>query len=731
MNDGMTEKDLLSGLNAPQKAAVEQVSGPVLILAGPGSGKTRVIAHRVAYLIRVIGISPQHILAVTFTNKAAREMKARVAGLASGSVTNLTLGTFHAICTRILRQEAKTLGISPQFVIYDDDDQTSVIKRSLQEINLDPKQYPPRSIASAISAAKSRMLGYQDYLQSTRSYFEEIVGRVYERYQKLLASSNALDFDDLLLNVIELFRTHTEVLKKYQNRYQHVMVDEFQDTNLVQYEIVKQISGKHRNLCVVGDPDQSIYSWRSADLRNILNFERDYPDAKVIMLEQNYRSTGTILEAAASVIKANRQRKPKDLWTKNERGSPVIVVETYDEQEEARFVASEVDRLVDSVKVKLGDCAVMYRTNAQSRALEETFIRYGTPYNLVAGTRFYERREVKDLISYLRFIQNPADSVSLLRIINVPVRGIGQKSLEYLKSLAQEKGVTEYEALHIISSGEAGDGTTTALRRSISAFVNLTKELISFSKEKDLLQLFDAIIERIGYQKYLKGESGDEERWENVRELRGVAESYRDYPPREGLSAFLEGVALVSDVDNLEEIPEKVTLITLHQAKGLEFPAVFIVGLEEGLLPHIKSFDDPGQMEEERRLFYVGITRAKRYLYIVHAFRRSTIGSRGASTASRFLGDLPPHLVQGTAKSTASSSSHTIYVWNRPIQAPTPEPAQTVIQFSEGDKVRHVQFGEGIVVSLKPFNGDFEAVVAFKGTIKKLMLSFARLEKVG
>ncbi|MFH0942304.1 MAG: UvrD-helicase domain-containing protein [Chloroflexota bacterium] len=726
----MIENDFLAGLNPPQRAAVEQVSGPVLILAGPGSGKTRVITHRVAYLIRVVGINPRHIMAMTFTNKAAREMKERVASLVSGSAGDLTLGTFHAICARILRQEAKALGISPQFVIYDDADQISLIKRSLQEVGLDPKQYPPRSLAAAISAAKSRMLGYQEFQGSTRSYFEEVVGRVYERYQKLLSTSNAFDFDDLLLEVVELFRTHPEVLKKYQTRYRHVMVDEFQDTNLVQYEIVKLLAAKYRNLCVVGDPDQSIYSWRAADLRNILNFERDYPDAKVIMLEQNYRSTGTILEAAASVIKANRQRKPKDLWTENEPGPLVSVIETYDEQEEARFVVGEIERLVDGGKVRLGDCAVMYRTNAQSRALEEAFIRYGTPYKLVAGTRFYERREVKDLIAYLRFIHNPADSVSLLRIINVPGRGIGQKSLDYLKGLSREKGVTEYEALRLVSSGQAGEGSSAALRRSLTDFVKLAEELIAWGKEKDLLQLFDAVTGRIAYRDYLRGETGDEERWENVLELRAVAEGYRDYLPQEGLATFLEGVALVADVDSLEESPEKVTLITLHQAKGLEFPAVFIIGLEEGLLPHIKSFDDAGQMEEERRLFYVGITRAKRYLYMVRVFRRSLMGSRGPASASRFLADLPPHLVQGAPKPETPAASQSVYAWNRPaIPAPSGDTAP-VIRFSEGDKVRHSQFGEGVVVSLKPQNGDFEAVVAFKGAVKKLMLSFARLERV-
>ena len=727
----MTVMDVLTGLNPPQREAVELVNGPVLILAGPGSGKTRVIAHRVAYLIKVLGVSPHHIIAVTFTNKAAREMKERVAGLASGSVQSLTLGTFHAICARILRREGQAMGISSQFVIYDDDDQISLIKRSLQEVGLDPKQYAPRAVSSAISASKSRMIGYQDYLQSTRSYFEEVVGRVYERYEQLLTASNALDFDDLLLKVVLLFRNHPDILKKYQERYVHVLVDEFQDTNLTQYEIVKHLAGKYRNLCVVGDPDQSIYSWRAADVRNILNFEQDYPDAKTIMLDQNYRSTGVILEAASCVIGVNQQRKPMELWTENEQGSLVSVVETYNEQEEAQFVVSEIERMVNQGKVSLGDCAVMYRTNAQSRTLEEAFFRYGTPYKLVAGTRFYERREIKDLIAYFRFILNPDDSVSLLRIINVPGRGIGQKSLDRLRSFAREKGVPEHQAINLFLTEETGEHSVSPqLRRALSDFSKLVGELITLSQEVGLVQLFDAVVQNTGYRDYLLGEVGGQERWDNVLELRTVTENYLDYPPREGLAAFLEGVALVSDVDSLEESLEKVTLITLHQAKGLEFPAVFIVGMEEGLLPHIRSFDDPGQMEEERRLCYVGITRAKQYLYLVRAFRRSLMGSRGMANPSRFLGNLPSHLVQGAWHQPEDKAAiQSVYAWNRP-SAESPLPSPSDVDFTEGDKVRHNQFGDGVIVSLKPAGDDYEAVVAFNGAVRKLLLGFARLEKV-
>ncbi len=442
--------DILAELNPAQRAAVEAINGPVLILAGPGSGKTRVITHRIAYLVRVVGVNPRRIMAVTFTNKAAREMEARLGQLVSGSVKDLTLGTFHAICARILRQEGQAIGIDPKFTIYDDDDQISLLKRSLQELNLDPKQFAPRAIQSAITAAKSQTITPEEYHRHSRSYFEEVVQRVYERYQKLLTAASALDFDDLLMQAVLLFRQHPDILARYQSRYLHIQVDEFQDTNLVQYELMKQLAGKYRNICVVGDPDQSIYSWRSADLRNILNFEKDYPDAKVVLLEQNYRSTKAILETASHVISANKQRKPKELWTENEPGEPPCIIETYSGEEEAQFVVNEVDRLVRAGEARHGDCAVMYRTNAQSRLLEEAFIRYGMPYKLVAGTRFYERREVKDIIAYLRLIQNPYDTVSLLRIINVPQRGIGQRSLDELTRWAQSHGVPEFRALQML-----------------------------------------------------------------------------------------------------------------------------------------------------------------------------------------------------------------------------------------------------------------------------------------
>jgi len=723
--------DTLAELNPAQKEAVEAISGPLLILAGPGSGKTRVITHRVAYLIRVCGVSPHRIMAVTFTNKAAREMEERLHRLVSGSVRDLTLGTFHAICARILRRDGKAGGIDPRFVIYDEDDQLSLIKQGIQQVGLDPKQYAPGAIASAITAAKSRLLTPQDYIQRSRSYFDEVVGRVYERYQQLLGESNALDFDDLLMKTVQLFKVSPELLSRYQARYLHLLVDEFQDTNLVQYELIRQLGGKFRNICVVGDPDQSIYSWRFADLRNILNFEKDYPEAKVVLLEQNYRSTKMILETASAVISANEQRKPKDLWTDNELGELTTVVETYTEQEEAQFVVNEVEHLVEQDKLKLSDCAVMYRTNAQSRALEEAFVRYGIPYKLVASTRFYERREVKDVIAYLRLIQNPSDSVSLLRIINVPGRGIGQHSLSQLSDWAKSIGVSQYEALRLIAESKGDEHQppfSPRISKVLTGFIKLIDGFRGRSQELNMVDLFDLVVEGSGYKGHILSQADGEERWENILELRTVAQQYGDLKPPDGLAAFLEGVTLVSDVDGLNESAGGVTLITLHQAKGLEFPVVFIVGMEEGILPHFKSFDDPEQMEEERRLCYVGITRAKRRVYLVRAFRRSRMGSRTVNKPSRFLADIPPRLISGGGMWQGEDSQITasVYSWNK---ASVPRVAAPELR--AGDRVRHTQFGDGVVVSCQPVKGDEEVVVAFKGGgIKKLLLSLANLEKL-
>ncbi len=709
---------------------MQTTCGPVLILAGPGSGKTRVITHRIAHLLAECGVSPHNIMAVTFTNKAAREMQSRLEQLAGNAARDLTVGTFHAICARILRRDGFNIGVAPGFVIYNQDDQISLVKRSLQEAGFDPKQYAAGAVLSHISSAKSQMIAPGDYAARARSYFEEVVARVYERYQAALTACSALDFDDLLMKTVLLFRQCPEVLARYQHRYQYVMVDEFQDTNLVQYELVKRLAAGHRNLCVVGDPDQSIYSWRAADMRNILNFEKDYPEARVILLSQNYRSTKTILETASAVIAPNKQRKARELWTENIEGEPVVLAETYNEQEEAVFVANEIERLVGKGEYRPGDCAVMYRTNAQSRALEEAFIRYGTPYRLVAGTRFYERKEIRDIIAYLRIIQNPADDIAVSRIINTPLRGIGDRTAGELSLWAKENKLSLSAALEAITHQAAAPALFTPRTLGLlSKFEKLMAEFISRCSVLTLLELFDLIIKKTGYKESLIAGQEGEERWENVMELRGVVQQYDELPPGEALPAFLEGVTLVSDVDKYDETADAVTLITLHQAKGLEFPVVFIVGMEEGVLPHIRSFDDPAQMEEERRLCYVGITRARKRIYLTRAFRRALMGSSTVNTPSRFLKDVPGHLISGSsARPVETRAAPAAEIdWD---MAPSQEPVEIPL-LAPGDRVRHAHFGEGTVITCSPVRNDAEALISFKGVgVKKLLLSFARLEKV-
>lgn len=724
--------DILAALNPAQREAVEAIKGPVLILAGPGSGKTKVITHRVAYLIKLCGVSPHHIMAVTFTNKAAREMRERLEQLLGQTAEALSLGTFHAICARILRREGKAIGLDSSFVIYDEDDQLRLMKQVLEELNLDPKQYAPRALRSAIGAAKSRLISPGGYAQRVSSYFEEIVHRVYQRYQQLLSQGRAVDFDDLLMKTVQLFQDHPQILNRYQSRYVHILVDEFQDTNIVQYMLMKQLTGKHRNLCVVGDPDQSIYSWRFADLRNILSFEKDYPEAKVVFLEQNYRSTKTILEVASDVISANVQRKPKELWTENEDGTPVTIIESYNAEEEAQSVVNEIEKLTVQEQLPLKDCAVMYRVNAQSRALEETFLRYGVPYKLIGGTRFYQRREVKDIIAYLKLIHNPQDNVSLTRIINVPARGIGPRTLSQLQSWAKAHDTSLFEALKQVSHPDSV-GTKQALSprivQALAGFDALISELTAQSHELSLSDLVNEILKHTRYREYILDKEGGEEKWENIMELRSVAGEYDELDPEETLAAFLEKVSLVSDIDELDEKADAVTLITLHQAKGLEFPAVFIVGLEEGILPHRKSSDDPEQMEEERRLCYVGITRAKKRLYLLRSYRRSLFGGSTANPPSRFLQDISPHLIRPRGLWEESPTPVASLDFNRDSQ-PSPQPLNT-LTLKIGDHVCHNKFGPGIVMNCNPTRDDQELTVAFEEVgVKKLLASLAPLEKI-
>ena len=707
--------DILATLNPAQREAAETVEGPILILAGPGSGKTRVITHRVAYLIKVCGVKPHNIMAVTFTNKAAREMEKRLEQLLGQTSEALTLGTFHAICARILRREAGVIGLNPRFVIYDAEDQLNAIKQSLQDIDLDPKQYSPHAIQSVISSAKSRLLNPQQYSERVQSYFEEIVQRVYEHYQGLLSKSEALDFDDLLMRTAHLFENHPDILSRYQSRYVHILVDEFQDTNLAQYALIRQLAGKYKNICVVGDPDQSIYSWRFADLRNILTFEKDYPNAKVVILEQNYRSTRNILQVASDIISQNVNRKAKELWTENEAGSLVNIVESYTEDEESQFVVSEVERLVTQEKLSLKDFAAMYRVNAQSRALEESFIRYGVPYRLIGGTRFYQRQEIRDALAYLRVIRNPNDNLSLMRIINVPGRGIGQVTVAHLQARARSDDISLYHALKHMVSEKA---FPARILPTVTRFSTVIDELITKSRELNPAELLDEILESTEYREHILNKEHGEERWENIMELRNVASDYDGPSPEQALDAFLEKVSLVSDTDELDGSVDAVTLITLHQAKGLEFPVVFIAGMEEGVLPHRKSFDDPDEMEEERRLCYVGITRAKKHVYLLRSYRRSLFGSGLVNPPSRFLEDIPPQLM--TTKG----------LWERETTPPLvsrEKPTELIV----GDYVYHNKFGSGIVVDCFPIRGDHEITVSFERVgVKKLLFSLAPLRKI-
>jgi DNA helicase II / ATP-dependent DNA helicase PcrA len=739
------ESPLLHGLNPDQRAAVEAIEGPVLILAGPGSGKTRVITHRIAYLMREVGVSPLNILAVTFTNKAARSMMERLEQLVPGDARRLTMGTFHAVCARILRRDGPQIGVGSNFTIYDDGDQINLVKTALKELNLDEKQHPPRAILSRISNAKSDLKGPTHFSEYTTSYWEEIVLRVYRRYQELLAASNALDFDDLLMHTVRLFQERPDVLARYQERYVHVLVDEFQDTNVAQYQIVKLIAARHRNLCVVGDEDQSIYSWRGANFRNVMNFESDFPGARVILLEQNYRSTKTILDAARRVISSNTMRKEKQLWTENDQGALIRVFEAYNEDEEAGFVANEIDRMVHRGDYVYRDFAVLYRTNVQSRALEKVFVRRRIPHKVV-GVRFYERKEVKDVLSYLKVLHNPDDSVGMARVINVPPRGIGQKTVAELDRWARELGVSWFEALRRMRDGAPSAPKLSARAESgLFHFLEAVEALVAARSQLDVVALIDHVLEVSGYKDYvLDGSEEGEERWQNIRELATVAVQYVDLEPPAGLAALLEETALVADVDGYDEEADAVSLITFHAAKGLEFPVVFLVGLEEGVAPHSRSFDNPDQMEEERRLAYVAITRARERLYLVYAFRRTLFGGSMTNVPSRFIADIPDSLKQGQRLRAHSGDALRRYVepagppptfeHERVRYVDREEPAATAlrdVQFVPGDRVRHSKFGEGIVVSSTLAHGDEEVTVAFQGVgVKKLALSFAPLERL-
>ena len=804
----LEQKDLLAGLNEPQREAVTTTEGPVLILAGPGSGKTRVITHRIAYLVQHERVSPWHILAVTFTNKAAREMRERLEKLVGiNESKEMTIGTFHAICARVLRIEADyllPLGLNRSFVIFDTDDQATLVKQAIRELNLDEKQYRPLTIQAMISRAKNNLQSPDQMAELAAKYLEEVAARVYKQYQKLLRANNGVDFDDLLMLTEQLWRREPGVLRKYQARWQYVHVDEFQDCNLPQYKLVRQLGfgtdERHEglgNVCVVGDDDQMIYTWRGASAENVERFERDFPRTKIIMLEQNYRSTQTILDAAQNVVRRNRLRKDKRLWTDLGEGEKIILHEAYDEEEEGLFTAREIKRLLARGDIdRLGDVAVMYRTNAQSRALEEQFLRANIPYKVIGSRKFYERKEVKDMLAYLRLLANTHDDLSLQRIINVPNRKIGPKTFGELQHWAGERHLALYDAIQQISEHPTLGKTAKA---ALSGFGRLLVDLAGAIEELQLPELLDRVAERSGYGPELRETPEGEERWSNVLELRRVAEDYSEIETRTALELFLENVALVGGADTAqtsedgtlikEENKDAVTLITLHAAKGLEFPVVFIVGMDEGSLPHARSVDKPEQLEEERRLAYVGFTRAMYRLYLVRAYRRSIFGESQATEPSRFLEDIPVTLVksEGSAGSShqsgglranvrrrsnwdddynqdSSSSRETgrVFGSGKPQmsrQAPQWTPQRTSSsqksssnvtpslsssktpsmpakpkgqQYKPGDRVRHDKFGDGIVLKSE-MEQDTEFVeVQFPGKHgkKTLNMDFAKLEKI-
>ena len=727
---------LLEGLNPPQRQAVQCVDGPLLIVAGPGSGKTRVSTHRIAYPNRHVGISPWRIAAVTFTNRAAREMRNRLAALMGDGAQRLTAGTFHALCASVLRRDGEVIGIPPDYVIMDDEDQMNLIKQSMEQLQLDPKRFPPRSVLSAISRAKSQLLGPDALAARADGPYEKLVSQVFAAYQASLARSHGVDFDDLLSKTVELFRRAPEVRDRWQERFVHFMVDEFQDTNTAQYEIARLLAGKHRNLAVVGDPDQSIYSWRNADIRNILSFKKDYPDATIVALSQNYRSTGTILDAARHVIRANTQRIDQDLFTENGQGVPIRIADTYSEEEEAQEVIREVQRLMEHEGVTLRDCVVTYRVNAQSRALEEACLRYGIPYKIVGGVRFYQRREVKDLICYLRLLENPFDEVSLTRVINVPARGIGKRTVDELLAWANPLEVPAYTALQLLQDDADYPSPFDARqKRQLTGFLSLLNGLSALKPDMELPQLIDEVLEQSGLRRaILESDDPDaEDRLENLRELRGLSAEFADASAEESLPAFLERIALVSDQDVLDEDEQQyITLITLHQIKGLEFPVVFITGMEDGVLPHMRSIDDPDQLEEERRIAYVGMTRARERLYLFRSLRRRMFGSFGSSRRSRFLKDIPFDLIEAPERGQRFGNGSmgrperelaAVGADGAPVQAPP---------FKTGEKVTHPVFGLGIVVDCSPRPGDYEVTVAFPGNqgVKRILHSYGKLEGV-
>ena len=708
------DRDLFEGLNAEQRRAVTTTDGPLLILAGAGSGKTKTLTHRIAYLLASQRATPFNILAVTFTNKAAGEMRSRVAKLMGQSAGNRSfmpyLGTFHAICVRILRQDGESIGIPRNFVIWDEGDRLAAIKQVSKQLGIDERSYPPRLLASLISSAKNEMVTPGEFAAVATSPATRAAARAFPAYEKSLREAGALDFDDLIGRTVELLGAQEEIQKKWQDQFRYIMIDEYQDTNSAQYTLVRLLTGSHKNVAVVGDDWQSIYSWRGADFRNILNFGNDYPNCAVIKLEQNYRSTKNILDAAHSVITHNTQRSDKKLWTSAGAGLPVQVVQVTSERAEAEAIVRRVRGHLDAGTRTYKDFAVLYRTNAQSRAIEEVFVQHGVPYRIVGGVRFYDRKEIKDVMAYLRLIYQPEDSMSFERIVNVPTRGIGARSLASLNAWRREKGYGLLESLQKVRELE---GLTAKAKTGLTELADI---ITSFRAQMDELtpaHLIDALVRRLDYLRYLSdGTPQGEARIENVKELLSVAAEYQDV----GLAGFLEEVSLISDIDSADLGSDAVVLMTLHSAKGLEFPAVFITGLEEGVLPHSRALYDANEMEEERRLMYVGMTRAREELCLTYATGRTLYGGRTSNPPSRFLSDIED---LATANLPFADSLE-------PEVFPDDEP-HYIPELNEGDGVRHQVFGLGTVLEVA---GE-TATIYFKGKgTKKLNIAFAPLTKL-
>ncbi|MCX6761519.1 MAG: UvrD-helicase domain-containing protein [Candidatus Moranbacteria bacterium] len=733
--------NILENLNQSQREAVETTEGAVLVIAGAGSGKTRALTFRTAYLICEKGVRPGQILAVTFTNKAAKEMQERIAQLLadSGFKGKLPLvGTFHSICARILRSEIGKLGFESNFNIFDAQDQQSLVKKTMKELGVDPTQFRPQSILGAISKAKNELIDAKMFQERVGGYWEEIVSKVYVAYQERLKKNNALDFDDILMLLVQIFRTFPEVLEKYQNIFRYIMVDEYQDTNHAQYMLIKMLADKHKNICVVGDDWQGIYSWRGANIQNILDFEKDYPAAKVVKLEQNYRSTQQILDAAYGVISKNINRKDKKIWTENKTGHLLASYEADDESDEAQFIVSEVISLRNK-GVKLNNIVVLYRTNAQSRIIEEALLGDSIPYRIIGGLKFYQRKEIKDIIAYLRLIENFNDEISLERIINEPKRGIGDKTVEKWVMAAKEASLSLIDAGSKISNFQfptlptgrqvsnqiqiSNDKISKLRAESIIKFCDFIKRMSEVRNKLTLADFVQKVFSESGYERQLlDGTDEGQMRQENVRELVTVAKKYDAFKDGEGLRLFLEEVALVADTDNIDQSSEAVHLMTLHSAKGLEFQYVFIIGLEEGILPHSRSMLSETEMEEERRLMYVGITRAKQKVYLLFTKMRTIFGSTQINAPSRFLDDIPAELIENAENS----------IINACVEKYATARKKTILtemktSYKGGERISHEKFGEGLVISSQ---GDIITVAFKKVGLKKLSSSLAPIRKI-